>query len=412
MGVVSFFPKGFQLLIVVALTVYWLLLLKLGHRGIQNNVWEILGEPVGDGTNITSIETTPTNLSPPTLPQLSENNNDHLTLSAPPARPRIPLIDLVNTNPNPPCNPGKTRKRLVTHTILEKRSNNNNNNNNNNKHRKIPKNVHMTSKSRCMTPGFIANVYKWRMDGYAVYIHDDAAVDRLLSQEWPEFPHLQLLAQHCLLKGASTADLWRYLVLWEYGGVYADLDSAPGPRLQNSILAQDDAFFVVEQIGIMSQYFMAGSPKHPYFYLCVAICLERLLVLVNHVGKQNIPVTTGPGVVKVAMIKFMQNVDPVGTYGRLQHGTYTGVGGRTIKVVGSRTGSKNWVVRESMKKEKADGYAAMGMKHFSQIRVKGMNESCHEHLYNMYMKKKTISTTNATTVLLEEGGQETDQDEP
>jgi mannosyltransferase OCH1-like enzyme len=60
---------------------------------------------------------------------------------------------------------------------------------------------------------------QWRFDGYSLYFHDDVAVDRLLAKYWPEFPQLQLM-QQCSISGAAKADIWRLLVLWEYGGIY------------------------------------------------------------------------------------------------------------------------------------------------------------------------------------------------
>jgi hypothetical protein len=39
----------------------------------------------------------------------------------------------------------------------------------------------------------------------------------------------------------------------------------------------DDGCFVIERIGIMSQYFMAASPKHPFHCICVMRCLSHLL---------------------------------------------------------------------------------------------------------------------------------------
>jgi mannosyltransferase OCH1-like enzyme len=49
--------------------------------------------------------------------------------------------------------------------------------------------------------------------------------------------------------GAAWIDLWRLLVLWKYGGIYADLDTSPVPSLFNetTISEEDDAFFVVDQ---------------------------------------------------------------------------------------------------------------------------------------------------------------------
>jgi len=103
------------------------------------------------------------------------------------------------------------------------------------KQRKIPYIIHITSKTRCLHPGIHANVQRWRkllgrateIDGeqveeypYSVYFHDDDAVDRLFAQHWDLFPNIDLVRK-CINSGAGIADIWRYLVLWEYGGIYS-----------------------------------------------------------------------------------------------------------------------------------------------------------------------------------------------
>jgi hypothetical protein len=104
------------------------------------------------------------------------------------------------------------------------------------------------------------------------------------------------------------ADLWRYLVLYQYGGIYADIDSAPGHLFKNGtvIVDDDDAWFVVERIGTLSQYFMASSPKHPLMHLAVTVTLRRLLE-VQVIGKQYVPYVTGPGALKEAWSHFLYN---------------------------------------------------------------------------------------------------------
>lgn len=153
---------------------------------------------------------------------------------------------------------------------------------------------------------------------------------------------------------------------------------------------------MIEKLGVLSQYFMAVSPKHPLMYLAVHLSLRRLLEL-DHVGKQNIPVVTGPGALKVAFKYFMRTQEtltgedelkwkrqnPNGTrYGRVKGGTYVGVGGRRVTVAGTKETASRLVVRGSVY-GKSEGYDKMGMKHFSQIAKKKFNESCLVHLWNL-----------------------------
>ena len=220
----------------------------------------------------------------------------------------IPLNELVKSDPDDTC---------------EKYNNNNNNNKHNftlmesivldesithPKNRKIPRIIHMTSKSRCMHNNFVDNINKWKFTNYSFYFHNDAAMNQLLQTKyWPEFPNLQLM-QHCTLAGAQKADLWRLLILWEYGGIYTDIDNAPGPAFQNgtAITDDDDSFFVIERIGTLSQYFMAASPKHPLIHIAITETLKRILE-VTSIGAQNVAWVSGPEAIRQSMIIFMRS---------------------------------------------------------------------------------------------------------
>ncbi len=115
--------------------------------------------------------------------------------------------------------------------------------------RKIPRIVHISSSSRCNVKLLADNIDTWRLKDHFLVLHDDEAVNRLLYQDWPEFPFLNKIMK-CLPDGMGAAwiDIWRLLVLWEYGGIYADMDTSPVPERFNAstITADDDAFFVQE----------------------------------------------------------------------------------------------------------------------------------------------------------------------
>jgi mannosyltransferase OCH1-like enzyme len=262
--------------------------------------------------------------------------------------------------------------------------------------RKIPKIVHITAKSRCMTKPFQENIDQWRFPGYSVFVHNDQAVDRLLNRHWPEFPELQKLA-HCLLSGASRADLWRALVLWEYGGIYTDFDNVPNHnQFQNGsvISDSDEAFFVVEQGGWLSQYFMAATPHHPLMYLLVHKIIQRVYAL-NDVDGQYVPRSTGPGALKYSFIAFMGDQGPnifegFGDcnkgrnyrYGTVTEGLYTGWDNSTVTVVGNRKNSSEYVIRENIER-KVVSYHHMNMTHFREKKKRTQTEieSCFRRIY-------------------------------
>lgn len=148
-------------------------------------------------------------------PTVFSADNEFQDLRAPRFSDPIPLKDLVETSPDPQdctTNHKKIQMSLFHSIILEESITHP-------PQRHIPKIIHMTSKSRCITTKVLTNILEWTFEGYSVYFHDDAAVDRLLAKYFPAFPHLQTV-QECSISGAAKADIWRYLVLWEYGGIY------------------------------------------------------------------------------------------------------------------------------------------------------------------------------------------------
>ena len=251
---------------------------------------------------------------------------------------RVPILDLVNTHPETKCPDGLF---LVADSVSKNISK-----------KRIPQTVHVTSRSRCVTREFYDNLQKWKLDGHSFFLHNDGATDRLLQRHWPEFPHLQKVV-HCLVSGAAKADLWRALILWEYGGIYTDIDNAPTDefKARNYIGEEDQAFFVIDWGGFLSQFFFAAEPRHPMTYMIVQHTLLRLLGL-NNVFNQYVPYVTGPGAVKSAFIGFMSDTDTVRLGKVSQPGVYTGMGNTTVKVLGTAIKPGQYVARDVIAKKK------------------------------------------------------------
>jgi len=157
----------------------------------------------------------------------STENNEFHDLRAPIVTKTIPLEELVNSGPDPECQPVNSYNMILYPSTQRPRINPQRQQQN---EQKIPKIIHMTAASRCMTESIRNNIKRWEtLPGYTIYFHDDIAVDRLLTKYWPNFPHLSM-ARQCSISGAAKADIWRYLVLWEYGGFYTGTISWVGCR--------------------------------------------------------------------------------------------------------------------------------------------------------------------------------------
>ena len=280
--------------------------------------------------------------------------------------------------------------------------------------RKIPRIVHMTSKSRCLTYNYTENVKKWIFPNHSIVFHDDEAVARLMLKDWTEFPQLHD-ARKCITSGAGMADLWRYLVLWEYGGIYTDIDNAPGPRLANGTMIRDefDGFLEVEVgrfpvsfiltnrhswkgksifclllslvlpvhfLVVQSQYFIALSPHHPLAYFAVTNAMQRLYEERNIV-QQYVPYITGPGALKYAAQHTLGDGYP-------EKGTHIGVNNRTITMVGHRSIARKHEIinRKGVSNHE---YSLMNLTHYSIAgRQKGKpRKPCIQVLYEDLLNK-------------------------
>jgi hypothetical protein len=148
--------------------------------------------------------------------------------------------------------------------------------------RNIPMIVHQTSKSRCLTRNFERATFQWAFRSWSYYFHDDDAVDRLLQSDFPEFPHLKLVVNDCISSQSAKLDLWRYLVLWVYGGVYADLNSYPTNFNTTTIQTNDDGFFLTDpKTQALSTKLMAVSPRHPLMFYAVEHAINNVLRVRN-----------------------------------------------------------------------------------------------------------------------------------
>mmetsp|Transcript_5324 Transcript_5324/g.10145 ORF Transcript_5324/g.10145 Transcript_5324/m.10145 type:complete len:617 (+) Transcript_5324:153-2003(+) len=224
---------------------------------------------------------------------------------------------------------------------------------------KIPKIIHFTSKTRCVTKVFADNIKSWHFEGYSIFLHDDKAVTRLLSENWSEFPLLKD-AVNCITSGGGFADLWRYLIIWAYGGIYTDIDNRPGPWLGNGTIIKDadDAFFEIEAAKFPSQYFFASSPRHPVMYMAIQNTIQRLFAEQNIV-RQYVPFVTGPGALKWGIHYTIGNAYVL----QGKHPTFDSK--RSITLVGNRTTAmrRNYINRGMVPSMK-DEYAAMNMTHY------------------------------------------------
>jgi mannosyltransferase OCH1-like enzyme len=124
---------------------------------------------------------------------------------------------------------------------------------------------------------------------YTFLLFDDADMDTWIRD------HTSKEIQACyaqLAVGAAKADLWRYLVLYEEGGIYLDIDSYLPVPFDVLITATDEAAVSRERnLGLFLQWFIAFKKGHAVLKHCIDIVIGNIQSKATH----NVGYLTGPG---------------------------------------------------------------------------------------------------------------------
>lgn len=247
---------------------------------------------------------------------------------------------------------------------------------------KIPNLLYQTGPSRCVfTELYEATIQKWNFIAEYRFVDDSAMDEYLYDTRWTSmFPAFSLALQcieHVQMP-VMKADLWRYLLLWEHGGIFADLDVIPTKAFDSFTLQPefDAAFVLVHLAGkqIPSQWFLAASPHHPIMLYALQKAVARVLK-----AKRAIPIQhTGPKALNEGTALFL-NHNKNAFYASLQaHHTYLGHGNRSFHVLPAGVAQN-----EAFLPIKDKSYKEMNMTHYKSLARMGKNyrgKTCLEFL--------------------------------
>jgi len=163
-------------------------------------------------------------------------------------------------------------------------------------------------------------IWKKKNPGWKLVLHDDTDCIDLVERFYPEW--LQLYKY--LPKSIERADVFRYLVLHHYGGVYADTDVECVKPLDEwitsdvkLIVGYEHEFTSVEEASSRSyarrlqlqQWFIAAAPKHTLMYNVISRISKHLeLELMDGLNRNDRGTLerTGPGIWTDAVIGYLR----------------------------------------------------------------------------------------------------------
>lgn len=168
----------------------------------------------------------------------------------------------------------------------------------------IPKNIFQTHKSR----KYINENKKLRKacdswlknKEYNYNFFDDIQCDNFIYKFFPEMKD----AYDKLPLRVMKADLWRYCIIYKYGGIYADADTV---LLKNPCFLINNKYLTVvpENNTHFCQWVFSGSANSPVLKSVINLLVERIRSTKEIKGEHIVHYLTGPGVFTDGILNYL-----------------------------------------------------------------------------------------------------------
>ncbi len=181
---------------------------------------------------------------------------------------------------------------------------------------KIPRNIFQTWETKEISEGFksLTQTWKDKNPNYAYFLFDNNDRKKFIKKYFDERVYN---SYDRIIPGAFKADLWRYCILYIYGGIFVDIDTICIGNI-DAFLNEDIEFMSAidlnncPNIGThnLTNGFIASIPKHPILLNCI----NRIIYNVenNIIPFSNLDFT-GPGILGRATNEYL-NLNEVSSF--------------------------------------------------------------------------------------------------
>lgn len=134
----------------------------------------------------------------------------------------------------------------------------------------IPRVIYQTFKTRFIPASMHEAVMSWinYNPDYEYHLFDDEAMFAFIETvDCAPFSFTRddlIRAMRSVKPGAGKADLFRYLIIYDRGGIYMDIDTVCLAPLRTFIHPEDDVVSGIGMRGDLHQWGLAYTPHHPF----------------------------------------------------------------------------------------------------------------------------------------------------
>ena len=138
-----------------------------------------------------------------------------------------------------------------------------------------PRRLFQTQKNReyvVSKPLLMKGIQSWRNSGVECVFHDDLEQEAFMKNGNPELYALWKRLPVPVMK----ADVWRYAIIYAYGGIYADADTALVPNMLKTLLEPCILLCTAENQEHCCNWVFSAPPKSPVLKHVLDLVVNRL----------------------------------------------------------------------------------------------------------------------------------------
>ena len=169
----------------------------------------------------------------------------------------------------------------------------------------IPKNIFQTHKSMkyvLSNPKFVVAMNSWKRNGYSHDFYDDQKCFDFMRDHF----YGDVFDCYCRLPMAvMKADLWRYCVIYKFGGIYADIDTI-SKYTPNIFINETLLCIAPENNTHLCQWVFAAPSQSPILKSIIDLSVERIKSMNEIKGEHIVHYLTGPGLFTDGIEKYLR----------------------------------------------------------------------------------------------------------